>query len=285
MSSDGESGLVRWSRKLVVVLPAIKALLQEHHMHEYSVFAVEYRRIARELGLPLNAQPPGKSTYYYWISGQMSGLPKGYHCVVLEQMFPGWTVKDLFACAPIRQHGGGEAGLLSSIPSSLNLDHLAGLWATAFVFEEMRHVDLTTVTVAKNSVTAMNSPPPPRTEGNAVGFHNDLSLSLAGRHLIGTWRNSSDSYYYGGIHLAVQPSETVMDGYYTSVLTDTQVVANRWRWVRVDPASTVGVDLATVTLAAPEDLYEVLVAYKPAAPPIPLASLVSGLPGKVLQRG
>lgn len=60
--SDRESGLVRYSRKLVVVLPVIKALLQERHLHEYSVFAAEYRCVARDLELPRNAQAPGKST-------------------------------------------------------------------------------------------------------------------------------------------------------------------------------------------------------------------------------
>lgn len=247
-------------------------------MHEYSLFAVEYRRIARDLGLPRNAEPPGKSTYYHWLSGQMRGLPQGYHCLVLEEMFSGWTVKDLFACPPSRQHAGTESGLLSSIPSLLRLDHLAGLWATAFVFDDIHHVDLTTVVVAKSTAKATNSPPAPRTEGHAVGFHNDLHLALAGRHLIGTWRNSSDSYYYGAIHLAVLPSETVMDGYYTSVLSDTQVVGNRWRWVRVDPESTIGVDLTTATLGDPVDLYAILIAHKPAAPPISLGRLVPGLP-------
>lgn len=250
-------------------------------MHEYSVFAAEYRRIARDLELPRNAQPPGKSTYYHWLSGQMRGLPQGYHCVVLEQMFAGWTVKDLFTSTPPRQPVATETGLLAPIPSLLNLTHLAGLWATTFVFDDTHHADLTTVIVGKSAVTATNSPPEPRTEGHAVGFHNDLSLSVAGRHLIGTWRNSSDSYYYGAVHLAVLPSETVMDGYYTSLLSDTRVVANRWRWVRVDPQSTLGVDLTTTVLGDPAELYDILTAHAPAAPPIPLARLVPGLSEKV----
>lgn len=280
--SDRESGLVRRCRRLGFVVPAVKALLQERHLHEYSVFANEYRRIARDLGLPRNAQPPSKSTYYHWLSGQMQRLPQGYHCVVLEQMFPGWTVRDLFAGGSPRQHPVPETGLLAPIPSVLNLDHLAGLWATAFVFEDAHHVDLTTVIVDRGALTGTNWPPAPRTEGQAVGYHNDLALSAAGRHLIGTWRNSSDSYYYGAVHLAVLPSETVMDGHYTSVLSDTQVVANRWRWVRVDPTSTVGVDLATVVLGDPAQLYDVLAAYAPSAPPIPLCRLTADRPEKVV---
>jgi len=211
----------------------------------------------------------------------MRGLPQGYHCVVLEQMFPGWGVNDLFARAPLRKHGGPESGLLGSIPSLLNLDRFAGLWATSFVFDDTHHVDLTTVVVDKRGLTARNSPPAPRTEGRAVGYYNDLSLSVAGRHLIGTWRNSSDSYYYGAVHLAILPSETVMDGYYTSVLSDTQVVADRWRWVRVDPQTSLGVDLTNATLGDPAELYDVLTAHGPAAPPISLSRLVPALPEKV----
>lgn len=264
----------------MAVLPAIKALLQQRHIHEYALFAAEYRRIARELELPRTVQPPGKSTYYHWLSGRMRGLPQGYHCIVVEHMFPGWTIKDLFACTPVRQHEGAESALLSAIPSPLNLDHLTGMWATAFVFDDIHHVDLTTIQKAKDAVTARNSPPAPQTEGHAVGFHNDLSLTLAGRHLIGTWRNSSDSYYYGAVHLAVLPSETVLDGYYTSVLSDTQVVANPWRWVRVDPQTTIGVDLTTATLGNPKELFGIINAHKPSAPPISLARLIPGLPEK-----
>jgi hypothetical protein len=103
-------------------------------------------------------------------------------------------------------------------------------------------------------MAARNYPPEPRTEGHATGYANDIDAQLIGRHLIGQWRNVNDHYYYGSIHLAVLPGETLLDGYYTAILTDTEVVAGRWRWVRVDPHSADGVDLTAVRLREPRGL-------------------------------
>ncbi len=237
--------------------PTLKTLLREQNMHEYQAFAAEYRRIARDLELPRSAEPPSKAAYYGWLSGQMKGLPHGYHCLVLEHMFAGWTAKDLFACVTERQHGrAGRGGLLGSITPAVNPEKLAGLWCTSFVFNGAHHADLTRLDVTSGDVAAKNSPPQPRTEGHIVGFHNDIHVKLSGRHLIGQWRNTSDSYYYGSVHLAVLPGETILDGYYTAVLTDTQVVADRWRFVRVEPQSTADIDLNTITLRNPLDLYQ-----------------------------
>jgi hypothetical protein len=234
-------------------------LLRDHHVHEYQAFTAEYRRIARELELPRSAAPPSKATYYHWLSGQMKGLPHGYHCLVLETMFSGWTAKDLFTRSERRRARTASGDLLASITPSVDPAQLAGLWCTGFIFEGAHHVDLTTITVTNGVVTAQNSPPAPRTKDQNVGFHNDISLDLSGRHLIGQWRNTSDSYYYGSIHLAVLPGEMILDGYYTSVLNDTQVTADRWRWVRVEPQSVEGIDLHTVTLGAPERLYNAII--------------------------
>jgi hypothetical protein len=255
------------------MVPALKTLLRENHLHEYQVFATEYRRVTRELELPRSAEPPSKAAYYHWLSGQMKGLPQGYHCLVLEQMFSGWTVKQLFACGGTRRPRAAGSGLLDSIMPAVDLAHLAGLWCTGFIFEGAYHVDLTTITVANGQVTARNSPPAPRTEGQTIGYHNDIECKLSGRHLIGQWRNTSDNYYFGSIHLAVMPGETVMDGYYTAVLTDTQVTAERWRFVRVDPQSAIGIDLNAIVLGEPRRLYNALTAHAPYGPPIALAEL------------
>ncbi|WP_139810485.1 hypothetical protein [Mycobacterium avium] len=106
---------------------------------------------------------------------------------MLEQMFTGWTARELFARAEPRRGRTADSGLLASIPPAVDPPHLVGLWVTAFIFDNLHHVDLTTITIANNAVTARNSPPSPRTEGHAVGFHNDISFSLFGRHLIGQW--------------------------------------------------------------------------------------------------
>lgn len=254
---------------------ALKVLLRDQHRHEYMEFVAEYRRIARDLGLPRTAEPPPKPTYYRWLSGQIQGLPRGYHCLVLEQMFPGWTAKELFARAEARLTRPAHGGLLSAIKPAVEPEHLTGLWATAFSFDNCDHVDLSVITAAHNKLAAKNSPPEPRTEGHARGFHNDIEFSLFGRHLIGHWRNTSDSYYFGTVHLAVLPGETVLDGYYSAVLSDTQVVSDRWRWIRVEPRSADGIALDTITLAEPSRLYSTIIEHPAHGSPIPLAQLTT----------
>lgn len=251
--------------------PTLKALLHERHLHEYSAFASEYRRIARDLELPRDAEPPTKATYYYWLSGQMRGLPRGYHCLVLEQMFAGWTARDLFTCGETRRAHATNSGLLASIPPAVDREHLAGLWVTTFDVNDIHHVDLSRITVTHGGVTARNFPPEPRTEGQTVGYHNDINLSVFGRHLIGQWRNTSDQYFYGCIHLAVLPGEVILDGYHTALLTDTQVTTGRWRWVRVDASSAAGIDLSAVKLGEPRRLYGMITEHPHYGPPIPLA--------------
>lgn len=237
---------------------ALKALLQQRHLHEYSEFVAEYARRARELDLPRQAAPPTKAQYYRWVGGHIQQLPRGYHCLVLERIFPGWTARQLFSGLENQDRPPGSDALLSSIGPAVDPLVLAGLWVTNFMFDGQHHVDLSTITVTNSGVTARNYPPEPRTEGHASGYANDIDAQVVGRHLIGHWRNTNDRYYYGSIQLAVLPGETLLDGYYTSVLTDTEVVADRWRWVRVDPCSAEGVDLAAVRLREPLELGKAL---------------------------
>lgn len=256
---------------------ALKALLRQRHLHEYSEFVAEYSRRANELDLPRNAAPPTKAQYYRWVGGQVQELPRGYHCAVLERMFPGWTARQLFAQIENQHALSPNEGLLSPITPALGRELIEGLWVTCFVFDGNRHVDLSTITATQSGVVAKNYPPEPRTEGHASGLANDIEAGLFGRHLIGVWRNVSDRYYYGSMHLAVLPGEAMLDGYYTAPLTDTQVVADRWRWVRVEPRSADGVDLTAVTLAEPRALYEALTVRTHTDGPIPLAQVAEGL--------
>ena len=53
--------------------------------------------------------------------------------------------------------------------------------------------------------SAANDSPQPRTEGRSAPFRNAIEAQLAGRHLIGTWRNGSDTRYFGTMQLAVLP--------------------------------------------------------------------------------
>lgn len=92
---------------------------------------------------------------------------------------------------------------------------------------------------------------------------------------MGQWRNRNDSYYYGLVHLAVLPGETILDGYYTGFLSDTHIVAEKWRWVRVDPGSAAGVDLSSLRLNEPRPIFDALAARTPFDGPIGLDQLVT----------
>ncbi|HZE17940.1 MAG TPA: hypothetical protein VE197_20845 [Mycobacterium sp.] len=250
---------------------ALKALLEERHLHAYSDFVAEYNRRAKELGLSRQATPPTKAQYYRWVGGQIQHLPRGYHCAVLERMFPGWTARELFGHQrPSRTSG----DLLTAVSPAVQAAELAGLWVTCFVVDGGHvNVDLSTITVTKTGVTAQNYPPSPRLEGQVCGYANDIEAGLFGRHAIGQWRNVSDRYFYGTVQLAVWPGEMTMDGYYTAVVTDTEVGADRWRWARVEPRSSAGVDLTTVTLAEPRAIYEMLAGRTRFDGAIPLAEV------------
>jgi hypothetical protein len=189
-------------------------------------------------------------------------------------MFPGWTARVLFGHTEHRHAPATDDGLLSSIAPAVEPAQLAGLWVTGYVFDGTRHhVDLSTITITNNAVAARNYPPEPRAEAHATGFRNEIEAGLFGRHLIGRWRNVNDSYFYGSLHVAALAGETVLDGYYTGFLSDSEVVAQPWRWVRVEPQSAQGIDLNTVVLGEPRRIYDAIVERSRFDGPIPLAQL------------
>jgi hypothetical protein len=253
---------------------ALKSLLQQRHLHEYSEFVAEYARRAKELDLPRHASAPTKAQYYRWVGGHIQNLPRGYHCLVLERMFPGWTARELFEHNEAQQAPATTEGFFAAFGPAVEPAQLAGLWVTCYVFDGSgHHVDLSTLTVTNGVVWGRNYPPQPRAERHAEGFRNEISAGLFGRHLIGRWRNVSDNYFYGSLHFAVLPGETMLDGYYTGFLSDSQVVAEQWRWVRVEPQSADGVDLNAVVLGEPRRIYDLVVGRSRFDGPIPLAQL------------
>jgi hypothetical protein len=151
--------------------------------------------------------------------------------------------------------------LLASVPPSFSATGLAGLWVTCYEFSsagaQQYHADVVQITSESDRrVTAKNHLPRPRTGGHPTPFRNEVEAELANRHLIGHWKNVSDTRYFGSLHLAVLTGETAMDGYYTSFSSDVLVGSGRWRWVRLDPASLSGVDLSRVMLREPAVIHE-----------------------------
>lgn len=74
----------------------LKVLLTERHMQPHSVFCREYEKAARRIDPALVATAPGREQYQRWLSGRIKTRPHPHHCRVLERMFPGRTVLELF---------------------------------------------------------------------------------------------------------------------------------------------------------------------------------------------
>ncbi len=173
---------------------------------------------------------------------------------------------------------GGETAttghLLAHVPHSFTAEALAGPWVTCYHFshggERQCHADIAMVTAESDRhIWASNHPPEPRTEGRARPFRNVIDAELAGRHLVGQWRNTSDTRYCGSLQLAVLPGETVMEGFYTGVGSDVEVSTGYWKWVRLEPDDGV----AAVTLRDPAALYGIVMSRSRCDAPLTLADI------------
>ena len=74
----------------------LKVLLQHRHLQTHRAFCREYDRVAAKADPTLRGGWPSKAQFYRWLSGELVGLPCPDHCRILESMFPGWKVDQLF---------------------------------------------------------------------------------------------------------------------------------------------------------------------------------------------
>jgi hypothetical protein len=137
--------------------------------------------------------------------------------------------------------------LLGVVPQSFPAAALEGWYVTSYQFthggKPQHHADIARIT-AESDRHLSGVTGAARTEGRAVPFRNEIEACLASRHVVGTWKNTSDARYFGNVHLAVLPGEMVMDGWYTGFASDITVSIGHWRWVRLDAEPETGVVLA-----------------------------------------
>jgi hypothetical protein len=257
----------------------LKTVLTQRHLQRYGTFAAEYERVAAKLGPDLT--PPSRAQYFRWLDGQLKGgAPYPDACRVLEAMLPPYSAGDLFRPPSGGQRIGSRSAadnLLEAVPPSFPAKVLAGAWVTCYQFSQpaKHHVDIAHIAVSGDRLLHVtNSPPTPRTEGHPVPFRNTIRVQLVGRHLLGTWKNDSDTRYFGALHLAALPGENLLAGYYTGYDSDIAVSGGRWTWVRLEPDSFAGVDLAWVSLRDPHELAGLLDAQTQYDPPLPLAAVI-----------
>jgi hypothetical protein len=248
----------------------LKVLLTQQHLQRYETFCAEYEKVALKIAPELCNTAPSKAQYYRWLSGQLKGgVPYPDACRVLEGMFSPWKVSELFALStpeqqqlidPAIERSPLVEQLLTSVPHSFSANALHGTWLTCYQFGQTRtpkcHADIAQlIAESDRQIRTKNHPPEPRTESRALSFRTEIEAQLVSRHLIGHWKNTNDTRYFGSLHLAVLPGETVMQGYYTGFSNDIQVVTKRWKWVRLDPLSLSGIDLSEVRLREPAVLH------------------------------
>jgi len=117
---------------------ALKDLLREKHWQTYRMFCNQYDRAAKKLDSTLVGTYPSRAQLHRWLSGDLKGLPYPHHCQVLEEMFPGVTVSQMFEPAieqralDISSSRVTVAELLTSIEESLDSPASSGLgWSRA----------------------------------------------------------------------------------------------------------------------------------------------------------
>lgn len=168
--------------------------------------------------------------------------------------------------------------VLGSVPESFSAEGLCGYWVTCFRFgpgpTRKKHVDIALISMESDRLMRIsNHPPAPRSEGRASPFCNELEAQMANRHLVGHWKNSNDTRYFGGFHLAVLPGETVMEGYYTGFGSDIEVSTGPWKWARLGVDSVASADLSKVVLRDPAVLGALVEDHTPYDSPLTLADI------------
>jgi hypothetical protein len=201
------------------------------------------------------------------------GHPQAHYLVILEAVFgqPANTLGFHDIDTGELPAGGTLLGSVS-FPASA----LTGFWVTSYRFDhggtQMHHADIAHITAESDrSIRATNYPA--RTEGRASPFFNEIEARLVSRHLTGHWKNTSDTRYFGSLHLAVLPGETVMDGYYTGFASDISVSANQWKWVRLTSESVSDASMSDVTLREPRCLYDLVMERQQNDAPLTLADV------------
>lgn len=173
---------------------------------------------------------------------------------------------------PVEDLGFGAASADESwlAPAGFPASALAGRWVTAYQFphagQQLHHADIACVTAEdERRVSIINGPA--CTEGRAVPFLNEITAELSGRHLVGHWCNTSDTRYWGLFHVAVQPGEMMMQGWFTGLASDVAVSMGAWTWVRLDG------DPDGITLLDPAVIHKLVMSRSPYDAPLTAADI------------
>ena len=97
----------------------LKNMLRQRHWQTYRTFCMEYNKAARATDASLVGSYPSRAQLHRWQAGDLKGLPYPHHCRILEAMFPGVTVAQMFS--PAEDHARSNT---SSTAEPLNVSAL-----------------------------------------------------------------------------------------------------------------------------------------------------------------
>ncbi|MGH3830074.1 MAG: hypothetical protein ACRDRS_06410 [Pseudonocardiaceae bacterium] len=80
----------------------LKALLRVRHWQKRETFSRQWDKIAKELDSSLVGTCPAHAQFYRWLRGNVRGIPHPDACRILEEMFPRFTIQQLFQ--PVQAH-------------------------------------------------------------------------------------------------------------------------------------------------------------------------------------
>lgn len=107
----------------------LKNLLRQKHWQTYRMFCIQYDKAAEAIDASLVGGHPSRAQLHRWQAGDLKGLPYPIHCQVLEAMFPGVTVAQMFSPAgddgePTTDISGHVARPVVLLDSSLGLSDI-----------------------------------------------------------------------------------------------------------------------------------------------------------------
>lgn len=171
LASNCLKSLAQGGWKMLDEPVALKVLLRDHHW-TYAAFCAEYEKAAKELDPRLVRTWPSRAQFRRWLAGDLLTLPHPDACRVLEALFPGWTVQQLFA----RYTGRSDDLQVATSPSSSVESEFGDDLLTAGRFQ-----DVTAVYATRSEFMA--SVPPHMLFDSATSIRaSGLSLNLICQH-------------------------------------------------------------------------------------------------------
>ena len=92
----------------------LRDLLRDKHWQTHKTFCREYDKAARKIDSSYVGSHPSRAQLHRWQSGDLKGMPHPQHCEVLEAMFPGVRVADMFVPSQ-RRADDAASGLRASL--------------------------------------------------------------------------------------------------------------------------------------------------------------------------